>query len=227
MERAGFFSTLLWVLKRDLLVAMRRRGDLAATLFFFVMVASLFPMGVGPEPQMLRIMAPGIVWVAALLASTLSLNRLFASDYADGTLEQMLLSPEPLSLLVIGKMLAHWLISGLPLVLISPLIALQFDQPVGSYVPMLLALLLGTPLLSLIGGIGAALTLGIRGSGVLTTLLVLPLYVPVLIFGSSAISAGASGMDISGQLSVLAALLLLGFATTPWAISTALRIAVE
>ncbi|HYP67321.1 MAG TPA: heme exporter protein CcmB [Thiobacillaceae bacterium] len=227
MERAGFFSTLIWVLKRDLLVAMRRRGDLAATLFFFVMVASLFPMGVGPEPQMLRIMAPGIVWVAALLASTLSLNRLFASDYADGTLEQMLLSPEPLSLLVIGKMLAHWLISGLPLVLISPLIALQFDQPVESYGAMLLALLLGTPLLSLIGGIGAALTLGIRGSGVLTTLLVLPLYVPVLIFGSSAISTSASGMDISGQLSVLAALLLLGLAATPWAISTALRIAVE
>lgn len=227
MEKAGFFSTLLWVLKRDLLVAMRRRGDLAATLFFFVMVASLFPMGVGPEPQMLRIMAPGIVWVAALLASTLSLNRLFASDYADGTLEQMLLSAEPLSLLVIGKMLAHWLISGLPLVLISPLIALQFDQPTESYGPMLLALLLGTPLLSLIGGIGAALTLGIRGSGVLTTLLVLPLYVPVLIFGSSAISSSASGMDISGQLSVLAALLLLGMATTPWAISTALRIAVE
>jgi heme exporter protein B len=227
MEKAGFFSTLLWVLKRDLLVAMRRRGDLAATLFFFVMVASLFPMGVGPEPQMLRIMAPGIVWVAALLASTLSLNRLFASDYADGTLEQMLLSAEPLSLLVIGKMLAHWLISGLPLVLISPLIALQFDQPAVSYGPMLLALLLGTPLLSLIGGIGAALTLGIRGSGVLTTLLVLPLYVPVLIFGSSAVSSSANGMDISGQLSILAALLLLGMATTPWAISTALRIAVE
>jgi heme exporter protein B len=227
MERAGFFTTLLWVLKRDLLVAMRRRGDLAATLFFFVMVASLFPMGVGPEPQMLRIIAPGIVWVAALLASTLSLNRLFASDYADGTLEQMLLSPEPLSLLVIGKMLAHWLISGLPLVLISPLIALQFDQPTASYGPMLLALLLGTPLLSLVGGIGAALTLGIRGSGVLTTLLVLPLYVPVLIFGSSAISGSASGMDISGQLSILGALLLLGLATTPWAISTALRIAVE
>ena len=227
MDKAGFFSTLLWVLKRDILVAMRRRGDLAATLFFFVMVASLFPMGVGPEPQMLRIMAPGIVWVAALLASTLSLNRLFASDYADGTLEQMLLSPEPLSLLVIGKMLAHWLISGLPLVLISPLIALQFDQPAVSYGPMLLALLLGTPLLSLIGGIGAALTLGIRGSGVLTTLLVLPLYVPVLIFGSSAVSSSANGMDISGQLSVLAALLLLGLATTPWAISTALRIAVE
>lgn len=227
MGKAGFFTTLLWVLKRDLLVAMRRRGDLAATLFFFVMVASLFPMGVGPEPQMLRIMAPGIVWVAALLASTLSLNRLFASDYADGTLEQMLLSPEPLSLLVIGKMLAHWLISGLPLVLISPLIALQFDQPTESYGPMLLALLLGTPLLSLVGGIGAALTLGIRGSGVLTTLLVLPLYVPVLIFGSSAISASASGMDISGQLSVLGALLLLALATTPWAISTALRIAVE
>jgi heme exporter protein B len=227
MEKAGFSSTILWVLKRDLLVAVRRRGDLAATLFFFVMVASLFPLGVGPEPQMLRTMAPGIVWVAALLASTLALNRLFASDYADGTLEQMLLSPEPLALLVIGKMLAHWLISGLPLVLISPLIALQFDQPTEAYGPMILSLLLGTPLLSLIGGIGAALTLGIRGSGVMATLLVLPLYVPVLIFGASAISTGASGMDISGQLSVLGALLLLGLATTPWAISIALRIAVE
>lgn len=227
MDKAGFFSTLIWTLKRDLLIAVRRRGDLAATLFFFVMVASLFPLGVGPEPQMLRTMAPGIVWVAALLASTLALNRLFASDYADGTLEQMLLSPEPLSLLVIGKILAHWLISGLPLVLVSPLIALQFDQPAAAYGPMLLSLLLGTPLLSLIGGIGAALTLGIRGSGVLATLLVLPLYVPVLIFGASAIAAGASGMDISGQLSILAALLLLGLATAPWAISIALRIALE
>ncbi|MGA7178608.1 MAG: heme exporter protein CcmB [Thiobacillaceae bacterium] len=227
MEKAGFSSTLIWALKRDLLVAVRRRGDLAATLFFFVMVASLFPLGVGPEPQMLRTMAPGIVWVAALLASTLALNRLFASDFADGTLEQILLSPEPLALLIIGKMLAHWLISGLPLVLISPLIALQFDQPGEAYGPMILSLLLGTPLLSLIGGIGAALTLGIRGSGVMATLLVLPLYVPVLIFGASAISTGATGVDISGQLSILGALLLLGLATTPWAISVALRIAVE
>lgn len=227
MEKPGFSSTLIWVLKRDLLVAVRRRGDLATTLFFFVMVASLFPLGVGPEPQLLRAMAPGIVWVAALLASTLALNRLFASDYADGTLEQMLLSPEPLALLVIGKMLAHWLISGLPLVIISPLIALQFDQPAQAYGPMILSLLLGTPLLSLIGGIGAALTLGIRGSGVLATLLVLPLYVPVLIFGASAISSGANGMDIGGQLSILGALLLLGLAAAPWAISAALRIAIE
>jgi heme exporter protein B len=227
MDKNGIFPVLGWVIRRDLLLAMRRRGDLASTLFFFVMVASLFPLGVGPEPQLLRSMAPGIVWVAALLASTLALNRLFASDYADGTLEQMLLSPEPLALLVIGKVIAHWLISGLPLVIISPLIALQFNQPAAAYVPMLLSLLLGTPLLSLVGGIGAALTLGLRSSGMLTTLLVLPLYIPVLIFGASAIADGATGMDISGQLAVLGALLLLGWAMAPWAISASLRIALE
>jgi heme exporter protein B len=219
--------TLRCVVSRDVLLAMRRRADVATTLFFFVIVASLFPLGVGPEPKLLRAMAPGILWVAALLASMLSLGRLFAADYADGSLEQLVLAPDPLAVVVIGKVLAHWLVSGLPLVLISPLIALQFDLPGDAIVTLLLALLLGTPLLSLVGAIGAALTVGVRGGGVLVSLLVLPLYVPVLIFGAGAVDASVGGMDARGHLSLLGALLLLGLALAPWATAAALRIALE
>jgi len=219
--------TLGHIVARDVLLAMRRRADVATTLFFFVIVASLFPLGVGPEPKLLRAMAPGILWVAALLASMLSLGRLFDADYADGSLEQLMLAPEPLALVVIGKVVAHWLISGLPLVLIAPVIALQFDLPAGSLGTLLLALLLGTPLLSLIGAIGAALTVGVRGGGVLVSLLVLPLYVPVLIFGAGAVDASATGMDASGHLSILGALLLLGMVLAPWATAAALRISLE
>jgi heme exporter protein B len=220
-------QTLRYVVFRDVLLAMRRRADVATTLFFFVIVASLFPLGVGPDPKLLRTMAPGILWVAALLASMLSLGRLFAEDYADGSLEQLVLAPEPLVLVVIGKVVAHWLVSGLPLVLISPVIALQFDLPRDAIVTLLLALLLGTPLLSLIGAIGAALTVGVRGGGVLISLLVLPLYVPVLIFGAGAVDASAIGMDASGHLSILGALLLLGMVLAPWATAAALRISLE
>jgi heme exporter protein B len=220
-------QTLRYVVSRDVLLAMRRRADVATTLFFFVIVASLFPLGVGPEPKLLRAMAPGILWVAALLASMLSLGRLFAEDYADGSLEQLLLAPEPLALVVIGKVVAHWLVSGVPLVLISPVIALQFDLPRDAILTLLLALLLGTPLLSLIGAIGAALTVGVRGGGVLISLLVLPLYVPVLIFGAGAVDASAIGMDASGHLSILGALLLLGMVLAPWATAAALRISLE
>jgi heme exporter protein B len=220
-------QTLRYVVSRDVLLAMRRRADVATTLFFFVIVASLFPLGVGPEPKLLRAMAPGILWVAALLASMLSLGRLFAEDYADGSLEQLALAPEPLALVVIGKVMAHWLVSGLPLVLISPVIALQFDLPAEAIATLLLALLLGTPLLSLIGAIGAALTVGVRGGGVLISLLVLPLYVPVLIFGAGAVDASAMGMDASGHLSILGALLLLGMVLAPWATAAALRISLE
>jgi heme exporter protein B len=220
-------QTLRYVVFRDVLLAMRRRADVATTLFFFVIVASLFPLGVGPDPKLLRTMAPGILWVAALLASMLSLGRLFAEDYADGSLEQLVLAPEPLVLVVIGKVVAHWLVSGLPLVLISPVIALQFDLPRDAIVTLLLALLLGTPLLSLIGAIGAALTVGVRGGGVLISLLVLPLYIPVLIFGAGAVDASAIGMDASGHLSILGALLLLGMVMAPWATSAALRISLE
>jgi len=219
--------TLRYIVSRDVLLAMRRRADVATTLFFFVIVASLFPLGVGPDPKLLRAMAPGILWVAALLASMLSLGRLFAADYADGSLEQLVLAPDPLAVVVIGKVMAHWLVSGLPLVLISPVIALQFDLPTEAIATLLLALLLGTPLLSLIGAIGAALTVGVRGGGVLVSLLVLPLYVPVLIFGAGAVDASASGMDATGHLSILGALLLLGMALAPWATSAALRISLE
>ena len=219
--------TLGYVVARDVLLALRRRADVATTLFFFVIVASLFPLGVGPEPKLLRAMAPGILWVAALLASMLSLGRLFDADYADGSLEQLVLAPEPLTLVVIGKIIAHWLVSGLPLVLIAPVIALQFDLPAASIGTLILALLLGTPLLSLIGAIGAALTVGVRGGGVLISLLVLPLYVPVLIFGAGAVDASAIGMDVSGHLSILGALLLFGMVLAPWAIAAALRISLE
>jgi heme exporter protein B len=220
-------QTLRYIVSRDVLLAMRRRADVATTLFFFVIVASLFPLGVGPDPKLLRAMAPGILWVAALLASMLSLGRLFAADYADGSLEQLVLAPDPLAVVVIGKVMAHWLVSGLPLVLISPVIALQFDLPAEAIATLLLALLLGTPLLSLIGAIGAALTVGVRGGGVLVSLLVLPLYVPVLIFGAGAVDASAGGMDAGGHLSILGALLLLGMALAPWATSAALRISLE
>lgn len=221
------WQTLRYVISRDLLLAMRRRADVATTLFFFVIVAVLFPLGVGPEPELLRAMAPGIVWVAALLASMLSLERLFASDYADGSLEQLVLAPEPLVLVVIGKVLAHWLVAGLPLALMSPVIALQYDLPREAIATLLAALLLGTPLLSLIGAIGAALTVGVRGGGVLVSLLVLPLYVPVLIFGAGAVDASAIGMSASGHLSILGAFLLLGLVLAPWATAAALRIALE
>lgn len=219
--------TLRVIVLRDLLLAVRRRADVATTLFFFVIVASLFPLGVGPEPKLLRAMAPGIVWVAALLASMLSLERLFAADYADGSLEQLVLAPDPLVLVVIGKVLAHWLVSGLPLVLISPVIALQYGLPAEAIVTLLQALLLGTPLLSLIGAIGAALTVGVRGGGVLISLLVLPLYVPVLIFGAGAVDASTIGMEAAGHLSILGALLLLGMVLAPWATAAALRISLE
>ena len=178
-----------WVLRRDLMLAFRRRGDVVNALVFFVIVVSLFPLGVGPEASQLRNMAPGVLWVAALLACMLSLARLYAPDHQDGTLEQMLLAGEPLVVLVVGKVAAHWLVSGLPLVLIAPLLGLQFDLPGDALAVLCVSLLIGTPVLSLIGAVAAALTLGVRGSGVLVALLVLPLYVPVLVFGAAATSS--------------------------------------
>ncbi|MFQ5509870.1 MAG: heme exporter protein CcmB [Leptospirillia bacterium] len=221
---AGSFGCIV---RRDLTLVVRRRSDAATTLFFFVMVVSLFPLGVGPDIEVLRMIAPGVLWVAALLASMLSLGRLFASDYADGTLEQMLLSPGSLSLIVLGKVVAHWLGSGLPLVLLSPLLGLQFGMSSDAIGVLLIALLLGTPVLSLIGAIGAALTLGVRGSGVLVTLLVLPLYVPVLIFGAGAVESHMSGLGGSTHLSLLGAFLVLAVCFTPWATAHALRISLD
>ena len=212
---------------RDLLLAVRRRSDVATALLFFVIVASLFPLGVGAQPNLLREIAPGIIWVAALLSSMLSLGRLFAADHADGTLEQMLLGAAPLGVVVAAKGLAHWLVAGLPLVLLAPLLALQYDLASGLYGVLALSLLLGTPVLSLIGAIGAALTLGLRGGGVLLALLVLPLYVPVLILGAGSVEMAGAGLDPGGQLLFLGALLVLAAAFAPWAIAAALRISME
>lgn len=220
-------SAIACVVRRDLLLAFRRRADVLTTLFFFILVATLFPLGVGPEPALLRTMAPGVLWVAALLASMLALGRLFALDHADGTLEQMVLSAEPLALIVIGKAIAHWLVSGLPLVLLAPLLGIQFDLSAGAVKVLFLSLLIGTPVLSLIGAIGAALTLGVRGGGVLVALLVLPLYIPVLIFGAGAVGAEASGLGSSAHLLLLGGMLAGAAALAPWATAASLRIAVE
>jgi heme exporter protein B len=220
-------APVLAIIRRDLLLAMRRKSEVLTALFFFVIVVSLFPLGIGPETALLRKIAPGILWVAALLATMLGLSRLFAPDHADGTLEQMLLAPAPLGLLVTGKIVAHWITTGLPLVLLAPVLGIQFDLESGALGILVVALLLGTPLLSLIGAIGAALTLGIRGGGVLLSLLVLPLYVPALIFGAGAVEAHVAGLGAGGHLSLLAALLALAVFFAPWATTAALRIALE
>jgi heme exporter protein B len=220
-------SVVRGILGRDLLLALRNRSDVGTALLFFVIVSSLFPLGIGAEPNLLRAVAPGVIWVAALLSSLLSLGRLFAADHADGTLEQMLLGAAPLGAVVAAKTLAHWLVSGLPLVLIAPLIALQYDLPVPLYGVLVISLLLGTPVLSLIGAIGAALTLGLRGGGVLLSLLVLPLYVPVLIMGAGGVEMAAAGMGAQGHLLLLAAMLVGAAAFAPWAIAAALRISTE
>ena len=220
-------SALTAVLRRDLLLVARRKSEVLTALFFFVIVSSLFPLGIGPEPSLLRKIAPGILWVGALLATLLGLQRMFAADHADGTLEQMVISPSPLVVLVLGKILAHWLVSGLPLVLMAPVMGIQFDLDASALGVLVVALLLGTPLLSLIGAIGAALTLGVRGSGVLLSLLVLPLYVPALIFGAGAVEAHISGLGATGHLSLLAAMLVLALFFAPWATTAGLRIALE
>jgi heme exporter protein B len=221
------FRTFRTIVLRDLTLAVRHQSDVFSTLFFFVIVVSLFPLGIGPELETLRLIAPGVVWVAALLASMLALERLFAIDYADGTLEQMLLTPYPLALLVVGKVFAHWLVTGLPLVLMAPILGLQYDLSLDALGVLLLSLLLGTPVLSLIGAIGAALTLGLRGGGVLVSLLVLPLTIPVLIFGAGAVEASVSGLGAEGHLLMLAAILVLALFFAPLATALALRISSE
>lgn len=216
-----------WIVWRDLTLAWRRRADVLSTLFFFVIVVSLFPLGIGPESQLLRSIAPGVVWVAALLASMLSLSRVFENDYHDGTLEQMLLTPQPLVLVVLGKVLAQWLVSEVPLALVAPLLGVQFDLEPRTLWILFISLLIGTPVLSLIGSIGAALTLGLRGGGVLIAVLILPLYVPVLIFGAGAVDASITSGNIQANLYLLAAFFLLALVFSPWATSAALRISLE
>jgi heme exporter protein B len=220
-------KTLAAVVRRDLLLAFRQRADVANTLLFFVVVVTMVPLGVGAEPNLLRAIAPGVVWVAALLAAILSLNRLFAADFADGTLEQMLISPEPLPLIVLGKAVAHLLVTGLPVTAIAAVLGVMFDLGAGETATLIASLALGTPVLSLIGAVGAALTLGLRGGGVLVSLLVLPLYVPVLILGAGSVEAVAAGLGAAPYLLLLGALALFAVVLAPWAVSAALRISIE
>ena len=222
------FKTFLAIVGRDITLAMRRRTDVLTTLFFFIIVVSLFPLGVGSEKETLRQLGPGVMWVAALLASMLALERLFEGDYRDGTLEQMLLTPQPLAILVLGKVFAHWLLTGLPLVLIAPLIGLQYHLPDQALVIAMASLAVGTPVLSLIGAIGAALTLGLRGGGILLSLLVLPLYIPVLVYGSGAVAVSMIEMnDVGPYFSLLGAFMILALVFSPLAAAAALRISVE
>jgi len=220
-------KVFLCVLHRDLLLALRRRADVMTSVLFFVVVVSLFPLGIGAERDMLRAVAPGVLWVAALLASLLGLDRLFYADYIDGTLEQMLLSVEPLSVIVIGKVLAHWIVSGLPLVMLSPLLAVQFNVPDEALGTLCLSLLLGTGVLSLFGAIGAALTLSAHGRSALVALLVLPLCVPVLVFGAGAVDVAIAGGEADAYLLLLGGLLAASLALVPFATAAALRIAMD
>ena len=227
IQTIGTSQVMLAVLKREVSLGLRQKGEVLTPLVFFVVIASLFPLGVGAETNLLLRMAPGVLWVSALLAAMLSLQRMFATDHADGSLEQMVLSGTPLGLLVLAKALAHFLLSGLPLVLVAPVLGLQFGLDGRALGILMLSLLLGTPTLSLIGSIGAALTLGVRGAGVLLSLLILPLYIPVLIFGAGAVEADAAGLGIGGHLSLLAALLVLSLFFSPLATAAALRISLE
>lgn len=215
------------VFSRDMALVMRQKTEVLTGIFFFVMVTSLFPLGLGSELKGLSIMAPGVIWVAALLSSIVGLQRLFLPDFLDGTLEQMVISPTPLWQLILAKIGAHWLVSGFPLIWLCPFLGLQLGLEGSDIKVLMLTLALGTPILSLVGGIGAALTLGARGGGVLVTLLVLPLLTPVLIFGSGAVIAHQAGLDIQGHLSLLAALLLGTLVMAPWAITASIQVALE
>lgn len=218
---------MLAIVRRDLSLALRRKNDSLSALFFFIVVASLFPLGIGPEPTLLAIIAPGMVWIAALLAAMLSLGRLFADDFQDGTLDQLVLTAIPLPLAVLSKTTAHWISSGLILTIASPILAIQFNLDSQSMVILVLTLLIGTPLLSLIGSIGAALTLATRGGGMLLSLLVLPLVIPVLIFGAGAVDAHQAGLPIDGHFYLLGAMLAIALFFAPIATAASLRIAVE
>ena len=227
MSESSLWLASRSMLVRDLTLAMRRKADVLTTLFFFLIVVSLFPLGVGPEMETLRQIAPGVIWVAALLASMLSLGRLFSDDYEDGTLEQILLEPHPLSVLVLCKVFAHWLLSGLPLVIFSPLLGMQLGLDGDAIVLLMITLTLGTPALSLIGAVGAALTLGLRGGGVLVSLLVLPLYIPILIFGAGAVESQNAGLGAEAHLSILGAFLMVTLVFTPISTAAALRISMD
>jgi len=223
----SYRSAFMLVLKRDLTIAFRHNDDVLNPLLFFIIVITLFPLGVGPEMEILSRIAPGIIWVAALLATLLSLDRLFKSDYNDGSLEQMLLSPHPIFILVLAKITAHWLLTGLPLIFIAPLLAVLLNFNEQGYSALMLTLSLGTPVLSLLGAIGVALTVGIKKGGVLLSLLILPLYIPVLIFATSAIDTAAMNLPYTGQLAIIAALFFSTLILAPFAVSSALKVSIN
>jgi heme exporter protein B len=217
-------TAFMLVLKRDLTIAFRHKDDVINPILFFIIVITLFPLGIGPEMNTLSRIAPGIIWVAALLATLLSLDRLFKSDHHDGSLEQMLLSPHPIFILVLAKITAHWLLTGLPLIFIAPLLAVLLHLNENSYGALMLTLMLGTPILSLIGAIGVGLTVGIKKGGVLLSLLILPLYIPVLIFATSAIDSAAMNLPFTGQLAIIASLFFITLTLAPFAVSSALKV---
>ena len=227
MNQPSLLRAIPALLRRDLLLAFRARSELLNPLIFFALVVSLFPLATSPEPGVLRLLAPGIIWVAALLATLLSLDQLFRSDHDDGSLEQLVLSPHPLPLLVLAKIFAHWLVTGLPLVLVAPLLGAMLNLPAPALLTLASGLLLGTPILSAIGAIGAALTVRLRRGGMLLSLLILPLYVPVLVFAAAAVEASAAGLPARGQLYLIASLMLFSLSFAPMAIAAALRVSVD
>jgi heme exporter protein B len=227
MKTAPLSHAFLVLLRRDLTLAYRRRAELINPLLFFVLVTTLFPLAIGADPSLLRKVAPGIIWVAALLAALLSLDTIFRSDFEDGTLEQMLMSSHPLSVLTLAKVAAHWIITGLPILVAAPLLGLLLDLGGDAIATLLLTLALGTPVLSLIGAIGVALTVGLRRGGMILSLLVLPLYIPVLIFASSAVAAAGAGLPVTAHVSLLSALLALAISLSPAASAAALRISLS
>ncbi|BCL70680.1 Heme exporter protein B [Vibrio nigripulchritudo MADA3029] len=220
-------SAMVAIVRRELLIAFRRQADILNPLWFFIIVVTLFPLSIGPEPNLLARISSGIVWVAALLSALLSLERLFRDDFQDGALEQMMLMPIPLPLAVMAKVIAHWLLTGVPLILISPLLAILLSLDFNTWSAVVLTLLIGTPTLSFVGAIGVALTVGLQKGGVLLSLLVLPLYIPILIFATSAIDAAGLGVAYNGQLAILGAMLAGAATLTPFAISASLRISVN
>jgi heme exporter protein B len=215
------------IIRRDLVLALRRRAEIANPLLFFILVITLFPLGIGAQSHLLQAIAPGIIWVSALLAAMLSLDSLFRSDFDDGSLEQILLSAHPASILVLGKIIAHWLVTGLPLLIVAPLLAVFLGMPKNSIGILLLTLLLGTPVLSLIGAIGVALTVGLRRGGMILSLLVLPLYVPVLIFASNAVEMAGSGLPVNAQINILVSILFMALVLAPWPTSAALKMSIN
>ncbi len=223
----NLFDAFLAIVRRDLLLAMRRRSEVANPVLFFILVITLFPLGIGAQPKLLQAIAPGVIWVSALLATMLSLDSLFRSDFDDGSLEQILLSPYPTSILVLGKITAHWVTTGLPLLIISPLLAVFLGMPNESLSILLLTLALGSPILSLIGAVGVALTVGLRRGGMILSLLVLPLYVPVLIFASNAVDMASSGLPVDAQINILISMLVAALVLTPWPTAAALKMSMS